>query len=46
METRFDIKHVEPLNSSEVKNVSSGCKFFPSVLFGGRKAVTFVPEFL
>jgi hypothetical protein len=34
------------LNSSEMKNISGGCKIFSSVLFGGRKTTIFVSEFL
>jgi biotin operon repressor len=46
LEIRFDIKYIEPLNGCEVKNVSGGCKIFPSVLFGGRKDAIFAFEFL
>jgi biotin operon repressor len=46
LEVRFDIKHEEPLSNSEVKNISGGCKIFPSVLFDGWKDAIFAFKFL
>jgi biotin operon repressor len=46
LEVRFDIKHVNPIDSGEVKNISGGYKIFPSVLFSGRKDIIFALEFL
>jgi predicted transcriptional regulator len=44
LEVRLSIKHLEAVSASEAKNITGGCKIFPSVLFFGRKDFTFVPE--
>jgi hypothetical protein len=42
----MSVKSIITIDGSEVKNVSGGCKVFPSVLFGGRKDAIFAFEFL